>query len=72
MYLHFVAYWIAHRAIKAVYDHEDGLNICPHDISTVKNKIYAFFKVSKLYMHMHIEIIDVIALSYSWKENMIF
>lgn len=39
-------YWIAHMAIKLVYDSEDGLAPAPYDITTVKTAIYEFFEVS--------------------------
>jgi hypothetical protein len=38
-------YWISHRAIKCVYDAEDGLVTQSHDHTAVKNLIYEHFKV---------------------------
>lgn len=38
-------YWIAQRAIKIYFDHEDNLKECEHDITHVKNIISAYFQV---------------------------
>ena len=40
-----LAYWISHRAIKTIYDGEDGLNTPVHDITLLKSTIYSFFEV---------------------------
>ena len=40
-----LAYWIAQRAVKMVYDHVDGLQRSPHDITTVQDRMNAYFKV---------------------------
>lgn len=42
-------YWIAHMAIKLVYDSEDGLAPAPYDITTVKTAIYEFFELKDRY-----------------------
>ena len=43
--IHHVAYWIAQKAVKMVYDHVDGLQPSPHDITTVQDRMNAYFKV---------------------------
>ena len=40
-----IAYWIAQKAVKIVYDHVDGLQPSPHDITTVQNRMNDYFKV---------------------------
>lgn len=40
-----IAYWIAQKAVKMVYDHVDGLQLAPHDISTVQDRMNTYFKV---------------------------
>ncbi len=40
-----LGYWISHRAIKTVYDHDDGFAVSAHDITAVKNCIYTMFNV---------------------------
>jgi N-acetylglucosamine kinase len=42
-------YWISHRAIKCVYDAEDGLVTQSHDHTAVKNLIYEHFKLTRRY-----------------------
>eukprot|EP00731_Ephydatia_muelleri_P021116 Em0013g843a len=37
-------FWIAHRAIKIVYDAEDGLVAPPYDITVVKKLVWEYFK----------------------------
>ena len=39
-------YWISHKAIKTVYDQEDGFAESAHDIAAVKDAIYTMFEVS--------------------------
>lgn len=39
-------FWISQKAIKAVYDAEDGMATPPHDHTAVKSLIYAHFQVS--------------------------
>ena len=41
----YTAYWIAQRAIKIVYDHVDGLQPSPHDITVVQDQMNSYFKV---------------------------
>ena len=40
-----IGFWIAHRAIKIVYDANDGLNAPPYDITLVKELVWDYFKV---------------------------
>lgn len=53
---HATAYWISHLALKTVYDHEDGLNQSPHDITAVKEIIVNKFQVrnnsAKIFRHI--------------------
>lgn len=42
-------YWISLKAIKLVYDIEDGMIPPTHDITAVKNTIYQFYNVSYMY-----------------------
>ena len=42
----YLAYWISHRAIKLVYDVEDGLRSIPSDITILKEAVTTFFNVS--------------------------
>lgn len=39
------AYWIAQRAIKRVFDHEDNLNLSRHDLTRLHDEIKAYFQV---------------------------
>ncbi|XP_076104684.1 N-acetyl-D-glucosamine kinase-like [Mytilus galloprovincialis] len=39
------AYWIAQRAIKTIFDHEDNLCVCPFDCTFVWNTIKTYFKI---------------------------
>lgn len=39
------AYWIAQRAIKTIFDHDDNLTACPHDITYVWNTMKTYFKI---------------------------
>lgn len=39
-------YWIAQRAIKRVFDHEDNLNLPRYDLTRLKDEIKAYFKVN--------------------------
>lgn len=39
------AYWISQRAIKMVFDHEDNLEKCPHDISLAWTLIQKHFSI---------------------------
>ncbi|XP_041369762.1 N-acetyl-D-glucosamine kinase-like [Gigantopelta aegis] len=41
------AYWIAQKAIKMYFDHEDNLIPCPFDVTFVKNTIFSYFKVTE-------------------------
>lgn len=43
------AYWIAQRAIKRVFDHEDNLNLSCHDLTRLSNEIKDYFKVSSFH-----------------------
>ena len=40
-----IAYWIAQRAVKMVYDHVDGLQLSPHDVTTIQDRMNDYFKV---------------------------
>ncbi len=40
------AYWIAQRAIKRVFDHEDNLNLSRYDLTRLNNEIKSYFKVN--------------------------
>ena len=42
------AYWLAHRAIKYVFDHDDNLKVAPYDVSFVKKAMFNYFKVGDL------------------------
>ena len=48
-YIH-IAYWVAHRAIKLVYDIDDGLREMPEGMSIeiLKSEVFNFFNVSYL------------------------
>jgi hypothetical protein len=39
------AYWIAQRAIKRVFDHEDNLHLSCYDLTRLNTEIKAYFKV---------------------------
>jgi len=41
------AWWIAHKAVKSVFDHEDNLETCQHDTSAVWSLIKSHFEVDK-------------------------
>ena len=43
-----VAYWIAHSAMKVVYDDDDGFEKSAFDISVVRDAIYTKFNVSEI------------------------
>ncbi|XP_043937583.1 N-acetyl-D-glucosamine kinase [Protopterus annectens] len=40
------AYWIAHLAIKMVFDTMDNFIVPPHDISKIKNAMFEYFQVA--------------------------
>ncbi|CAF0835154.1 unnamed protein product [Adineta steineri] len=42
------AYWIAQRAIKRVFDHDDNLNLSRYDLTRLSNEIKAYFKVQHI------------------------
>ncbi|CAF0787985.1 unnamed protein product [Adineta ricciae] len=42
------AYWIAHRAIKLVFDHDDNINVSPYDLTKLKDEIKAYFQVEEM------------------------
>ena len=42
------AYWIAQKAIKHVFDHEDNLNTSLFDLTKISDEIKAYFKVNFL------------------------
>ena len=40
-------FWIAHKAIKIVYDANDGLAVPPYDVTVVKGLIWNYFKIKQ-------------------------
>ena len=52
----YTAYWVSHRAIKVVYDHEDGMTQSAHDITAVKRLIVEKFKVRH---HQHLMLLHL-------------
>lgn len=42
------AYWIAQRAIKRVFDHEDNLNLSRYDLTRLNDEIKAYFQVQHM------------------------
>ncbi|XP_020624472.1 N-acetyl-D-glucosamine kinase-like [Orbicella faveolata] len=43
------AWWISHKAIKTVFDTEDGLVSSQHDITYVKKAVFEHFKIDNLF-----------------------
>jgi len=43
------AWWISHKAIKTVFDAEDGLVPSQHDITYVKKAVFEHFKIDNLF-----------------------
>ena len=39
------AYWIAQRAVKAVFDSMDNMEVSPHDIAYVREAMWRHFRV---------------------------
>lgn len=48
LFLH-SAWWIAHRAVKICFDHEDKLNLSPYDTSAVWEQIQKHFNIETRY-----------------------
>lgn len=46
----FAAFWIVHRALKVLFDHEDNLFPCQYDVTFVRKTMCEHFNVSKLNM----------------------
>jgi N-acetylglucosamine kinase len=40
------AYWIAQRAIKRVFDHQDNFSLSRYDLTRLSDEIKAYFKVN--------------------------
>lgn len=43
------AWWIAHRAVKTCFDHEDKLHLCPYDTSAVWEQVKKHFQIETRY-----------------------
>ncbi|KAK2572390.1 N-acetyl-D-glucosamine kinase [Acropora cervicornis] len=43
------AYWLSYRAIKTVFDAEDGLVPSPYDVTYVKKRVFEHFKIDNLF-----------------------
>ena len=41
------AYWISHRAIKYVFNHDDNLKLAPHDPGFIRKAMFSYFQVSR-------------------------
>ncbi|XP_002734945.2 N-acetyl-D-glucosamine kinase-like [Saccoglossus kowalevskii] len=41
------AYWIAHQAVKIVFDSEDNMNDAPYDVTYVSKAMYQFFQITE-------------------------
>jgi len=39
------AYWIAQRAVKYVFDHDDNMKPAPHDPSLIRKAMFKYFEV---------------------------
>lgn len=44
-----LAWWIAHKAVKACFDHEDKLELCPYDTSAVWEQVKKHFEIETRY-----------------------
>lgn len=39
-------YWISAQALKAYFDHEDQLEVCPHDVAYVRDAMFRYFNIN--------------------------
>lgn len=56
------AYWISHKAVKLVFDHDDNMMPAPYDPSCVRNLMYKYFKISE-----RMELLDALYTNFEKK-----